>query len=107
MGGLPAHEVPGAHHTPSLEEVYGWLLVYSRDLASCDRLRSSMVPKAQRLLKISQDLARTDSGKLGEAKRASLTHAAAEMKASIQSCFDAGETLRMEREPTQAHVAGQ
>jgi hypothetical protein len=77
---------------------------------SCERVRSSMVPNASRLMQLSQDLAQVSSAAKRDGEDSSGTHKKlaelksdlSEIKARIQGCLDVGHALKAEHEPRQA-----
>lgn len=70
-------------------------------VTSCERVRSSMIPNATRLLQLNQDMVRVSSGEANAAtnkRMAELKSDATEIKSRIQGCLDAGESLKTDAE---------
>lgn len=73
---------------------------------SCERVLTAMVPTATRLMQLSRDLtqlanARSDDDRVNafnQRKLTALKSDASEIRASIQGCFDTGDTLTLEQE---------
>ena len=66
---------------------------------SCDRVRGSMRPNAERLLLLSQNLSKPE---ISPAMITELKGEAAEIKARIQGCFDTGEMVKVDGELKQS-----
>jgi hypothetical protein len=62
---------------------------------SCDRVRGSMRPNAERLLLLSQNLRNTEAS---PSMLAQLKNEAAEIKARVQGCFDTAEMVKTDGE---------
>jgi hypothetical protein len=72
-------------------------------LNSCERVRSSMVPSATHLLQLSRELNQLGEGANANPKTvAQLKSGVTEIRARIQGCLDAGETLKLDAEAKQA-----
>jgi hypothetical protein len=79
-------------------------------MASCEQVRSSMVPTATRMLQLSRELKllasmRSDdegSSANTQKRMAALKSDASEIRARIQGCLDVGETLKVDGELKQA-----
>jgi hypothetical protein len=77
---------------------------------SCDRVRGSMLPTAQRLLQLSRDITQHGSARseddeanaINEHKLKQLKAEVSEIRAQIQGCFDTGEMVKADAELKQA-----
>jgi hypothetical protein len=77
---------------------------------SCERVLDSMVPTATHLMQLSRDAKRLESSfshddevnGANQRQLAEVKKDASEIRARIQGCFDAGETLKFEHELKQA-----
>lgn len=70
-------------------------------VTACERVRTSMLPNATRLMYLNQEIVRAEGGESGPAagkRLAELRSDASEIKARIQGCLDAGESLKTDSE---------
>jgi hypothetical protein len=70
-------------------------------LNSCERISSAMVPSATRLMQLSRELKQLGEG-ANPKVAAELKSGTSEIKARVQGCLDAGQTLKIDAEPKQA-----